>query len=281
MSMAKRCRQINCCGRGNEDEKRWTSPRSDCSDCPSGRWEDGQSGRRVERWRRGDQGRVSPARNGQQAPQLCSGQQSGSSPGAGWKSPQRPIRPGTVNRFRCLFGVSAAPRPVRNSVPLWGSKACSQSIPSRSLTDESGVTKQTTTSSMNGTPCRPHGCLHYPYHEDGPTLHGKYAKAILGLCAPSLAAGDSLHGHCDVFPRCPSPSFTGGSPRGNRQPSSRPNTQQRQSLAWDTMTKQPSTTIGPASPCPTQSGSPVFRGQPNACETYELGYPRHDLTGLT
>lgn len=281
MSMVKRCRQINCCGRGNEDEERWTSPRSDCGDCPSGRWEDGQSGRRVERWRRGDQGPVFPARNGQQAPQLCSGQQSGSSPGAGWKSPQRPIRPGTVNLFRCLFGVSAAPRPVRNSVPLWGSKACSQSIPSLSLTDESGVTKQTTTSSMNGTPCRPHGCLQYPYHEDGPTLHGKYAKAILGLCAPSLAAaGESLHGHCDVFTRCPSPSFTGGSPRGNRQPSSRPNTQQRQPLAWDTMTKQPSTTIGPASPCPTQSGSPAFRGQPNACETYELGYPRHDQTGL-
>ncbi|KAK0743638.1 hypothetical protein B0T18DRAFT_187752 [Schizothecium vesticola] len=50
-------------------------------------------------------------------------------------------------------------------------------------------------------------------------------------------------------------------------------------LAWDTMTKQPSSTIGPAFPCPTQSGSPAFRGQPNF-ETYKLGYPRHDRTGL-
>lgn len=49
-------------GRGEVDESKG---RSDCGDCPSGRWEDGQSGRRVERWRRGDQGRVFPARNGQ------------------------------------------------------------------------------------------------------------------------------------------------------------------------------------------------------------------------
>ena len=62
------CRQINCCGRG--DEERLTSPRSDCGDCPVG-----SLGRQYGGWRvetRGPEAGVSSAQ--QQAPQLCSGQ---------------------------------------------------------------------------------------------------------------------------------------------------------------------------------------------------------------
>lgn len=219
ISMARRCRQINCCGRGKEDEERLTSPRLDCGDCPSGRWEDGQSGRRVERWRRGDQGGCFQRETGgQQAPQLCSGQQSGSS--ADSKSPQRPIRPGTVNLFRCLFGVSAEPRPFRNIVLLWGSKACSQSIPSLSLTDESGhhVSLQTTTSSMYGT------ALQVPHMDDFNTHITRTNIACYNT--PRLF-------WAFVLPRSPTPaslcmstptslrdaphSITGSSPRGNSQ----------------------------------------------------------------
>lgn len=218
ISMARRCRQINCCGRGKEDEERLTSPRLDCGDCPSGRWEDGQSGRRVERWRRGDQGGCFQRETGgQQAPQLCSGQQSGSS--ADSKSPQRPIRPGTVNLFRCLFGVSAEPRPFRNIVLLWGSKACSQSIPSLSLTDESGhhVSLQTTTS-MYGM------ALQAPHMDDFNTHITRTNIACYNTARLFWAF---------VLPRSPTPaslcmstprslrdaphSITGSSPRGNSQ----------------------------------------------------------------
>jgi hypothetical protein len=129
------CRQINCCGR--RDEERLTRPRSDCGDCrfrSLGR----QSGRRWRVEARGPGAGVSSAQ--QQAPQLCSGQQSGQ---RRLGSPQHPIRPGTVNLFRCLFAldVSTGPRPFRNHAQFWGSIACTQRIPCLYLTEgRSGVT---------------------------------------------------------------------------------------------------------------------------------------------
>lgn len=173
ISMARRCRQINCCGRGKEDEERLTSPRLDCDDCPSGRWEDGQSGRRVERWRRGDQGRVFPARNGRAASPAVV-QRS-----AVWQQ-RRLEKPTAPNQawnsepfFRCLFGVSAEPRPFRNIVLLWGSKACSQSIPSLSLTDESGhhvLFKQ-----------QPHRCT------------ARHSKPLTWMTSILISRGPTLH----------------------------------------------------------------------------------------
>lgn len=220
ISMARRCRQINCCGRGKEDEERLTSPRLDCDDCPSGRWEDGQSGRRVERWRRGDQGRVFPARNGRAASPAVV-QRS-----AVWQQ-RRLEKPTAPNQawnsepfFRCLFGVSAEPRPFRNIVLLWVSKACSQSIPSLSLTDESGhhVSLQTTTSSMYGT------ALQAPHMDDFNTHITRTNIACYNT--PRLF-------WAFVLPRSPTPaslcmstptslrdaphSITGSSPRGNSQ----------------------------------------------------------------
>jgi hypothetical protein len=107
------CRQINCCGRG--DEERLTSPKSDCG---------GLSvqvvGKTVRAEARGPGAGVSSAQ--QQAPQLCSGQQSGQ---RRLGRPQRPIGPGTGQPVSLLVCTLArdlghsettrnfgAPRPV-------------------------------------------------------------------------------------------------------------------------------------------------------------------------